>query len=234
MVARDALGDRAFDGRVLGKVFLLRRFDEAAARPLVFEHLFDELVKGHLVGVFGVLGDVRLRLRRGDRRVGTVLVGNLLDQAHRRIDELLARRFHRALKQALRDEVALLASDFACLVDELHRHGAHVHQGKRGNLLRGARQDGVVALDAIHRRAVFGLAHFVHERRLALEEQQPEVAGASPSERCIELGLGSCGFFFGHLREVFRRELRGARRVLEIDDEQVARGRLLHAAKLAS
>ena len=91
-----------------------------------------------------------------------------------------------------------------------------------------------MALDAIHRRAVFGLAHFVHERRLALEEQQPEVAGASPSERCIELGLGSRGFFFGEFREVFRREFRGARRVLEIDDEQVARGWLFHAAKLAS
>ena len=91
-----------------------------------------------------------------------------------------------------------------------------------------------MALDAVHRRAVFGFAHFVHERWFAFKKQQPEVAGASPSERCIELGLGSCGFFFGHLREVFRRELRGARRVLEIDDEQVARGRLLHAAKLAS
>ena len=213
MVARDALGDRALDGSVLGKVFLLCRFDEAAARPLVLEHLFDELVEGHLIGVFGVLGDVRLRLRRGDCRVGAVLVGNLLDQAHRRVDELLARRFHRALKQALRDEVALLAGDFARLVDELHRHGAHVHQSERGDLLRRAWQDGMVALDAVHRRAVFGSAHLVHER---------EVAGASSGECRIEFGLGSCGFFFGEFRDVFRGELRGARRVLEINDEQVA------------
>ena len=91
-----------------------------------------------------------------------------------------------------------------------------------------------MALDAVHRRAVFGLAHLVHERRLAFEKQQPEVAGASSGERRIELGLGSRGFFFGEFREVIRGELRGARRVLEIDNEQVARGRLLHAAKFAS
>ena len=80
----------------------------------------------------------------------------------------------------------------------------------------------MVALDAVHRRAVFGLAHLVHERRFAFKKQQPEVAGASSGECRIEFGLGSCGFFFGEFRDVFRGELRGARRVLEINDEQVA------------
>ena len=80
----------------------------------------------------------------------------------------------------------------------------------------------MMALDAVHRRAAIGSAHLVHKRRLALEQQQPEVTRASPSERRVELCLRSCSFLLGEFREVIRSELRGFRRVLEIDDEQVA------------
>ena len=104
-----------------------------------------------------------------------MLFGDLLDHARNGVDGLFARDARFALQQALRNQHTVLAGDLALLVHVADLHSACTHHAVALQLLRGIRQNRIMASDAVYGLASIG-AYLVHKRLLARKEHHGKPA----------------------------------------------------------
>ena len=98
-----------------------------------------------------------------------MLLGDLLDDAGHRLDDLLARDATLALEQAIGNHKRVLAHDLALFIHVERLHGARTDERVRGYLLRGPGQDGIALGDVVANLASL-TRHLVHERGAARHE----------------------------------------------------------------
>ena len=163
---RSALNLLALHGDALGNLLLGQRRTHALLDDrLVLKDLIDDIPRRQFLVILNLLGDGGFDLGERHGRIGTVLLGDFLDHARHRVDDLLARYARVALQQAVGNEHAILAGDLALLVHVADLHSARAHDGIARHLLRGVRQNGVVARDVVAHLPLLA-AHFVHKSLL--------------------------------------------------------------------
>ena len=105
-----------------------------------------------------------------------MLLGDFLDHTRHGVDDLLTRYARVALQQAIGDKHTVLAGNLAFLVHIADLHGARAHDGIARHLLRGVRQNGVVARDVVAHLPLLA-AHFVHKSLLGAQQHHGKPAG---------------------------------------------------------
>ena len=128
-----------------------------------------------------------------------MLLGDFLDHARHRVDDLLARYTGVALQQAVGNEHAILAGNLALLVHVADLHSARAHDGIARHLLRRVRQNGVVARDVVAHLPLLA-AHFVHKSLLGAQQHHGKPAGILIVVKIGHEHVGGLGFLgFGEL-----------------------------------
>ena len=105
-----------------------------------------------------------------------MLLGDFLDHTRHGVDDLLARYPRVALQQAIGNEHAILAGNLALLIHIADLHGACTHDCIARHLLRGIRQNGVVARNVVAHLALFA-THLVHKSLLGAQQHHGKPAG---------------------------------------------------------
>ena len=171
----------------------------------VLKDLVDDIPRRQLLVILDLLGNSSLNLGERYGRIGTVLLGDFLDHTRHGVDDLLARYARVALQQAIGDKHTVLAGDLAFLVHIADLHGARAHDGIARHLLRGVRQNGVVARDVVA-HLPFLAAHFVHKGLLGAQQHHGKPAGILIVVKISHEHVG--GLSFLGLGEFGRDELR--------------------------
>ena len=109
-----------------GKLISHALFDDR----LVLKDLIDDIPRRQLLVILDLLGNGSLNLSERYGRIGTVLLGDLLDHTRHGVDDLLARYARVALKQAIGDKHTVLAGNLALLVHIADLHGAREGFGR--------------------------------------------------------------------------------------------------------
>ena len=201
-----ALDLLALHGHALGHLLLGQRRTHALLDDrLVLKDLIDDIPRRQLLVVFNLLGNGGFDLGERYGRVGAVLLGDLLDHARHRVDDLLTRNPRVALQQAVGNEHAILAGNLALLIHIADLHGACTHDGIARHLLRGVWQNGVVARDVVTNLALFA-THLVHECLLGAQQHHGKPAGIFIIVKVRHKHVSGLGFL--GLGEFGRDELR--------------------------